>query len=92
MQIAQYLESTYGRDAFAALMDEGGTYGYVDCPTSVTISDSSDSDGFGALHGGDIIFAEPSTGEKGYLDVRIEVNTPGGHSSVPPRHTVSPPL
>lgn len=28
-------------------------------------------------------------GEKGYLDVHIEVKSPGGHSSVPPAHTVS---
>jgi Gly-Xaa carboxypeptidase len=35
-------------------------------------------------------FASPAVGEKGYLDVRIEVTTPGGHSSVPPanHHTV----
>ena len=33
-------------------------------------------------------FAMPATAEKGYLDVRIEVSTPGGHSSVPPAHTV----
>jgi hypothetical protein len=26
---------------------------------------------------------------QGYLDVRVEVSTPGGHSSVPPPHTVS---
>ncbi|KAJ9105002.1 hypothetical protein QFC20_004443 [Naganishia adeliensis] len=32
-------------------------------------------------------FAEPSTGEKGYLDVELSVATPGGHSSVPPPHT-----
>ncbi|KAJ9120378.1 hypothetical protein QFC24_005335 [Naganishia onofrii] len=31
--------------------------------------------------------AEPSTGEKGYLDVELSVATPGGHSSVPPPHT-----
>ena len=29
----------------------------------------------------------PSLSEKGYLDVRIEVTTKGGHSSKPPRHT-----
>ena len=28
------------------------------------------------------------TAEKGYFDVRIEVESPGGHSSVPPKHTV----
>ncbi|KAI0343219.1 carboxypeptidase S [Trametopsis cervina] len=43
--------------------------------------------GFGARHGGDLIIASPDTGEKGYVDIHIEVNTPGGHSSVPPRHT-----
>ncbi|KAF8494750.1 carboxypeptidase S [Hysterangium stoloniferum] len=33
------------------------------------------------------IVATPGVGEKGYIDVAIEVNTPGGHSSVPPPHT-----
>lgn len=32
-------------------------------------------------------FAIPSTGEKGYLDGRIGLTTPGGHSSIPPDHT-----
>ncbi|KAG1821064.1 uncharacterized protein BJ212DRAFT_977270 [Suillus subaureus] len=36
---------------------------------------------------GGIIFATPSTSEKGYRDVKITVSTPGGHSSVPPSHT-----
>ncbi|CAE7137047.1 unnamed protein product [Rhizoctonia solani] len=31
--------------------------------------------------------ALPAVSEKGYLDVGIEVATPGGHSSVPPVHT-----
>ncbi|KAF8707397.1 carboxypeptidase s, partial [Rhizoctonia solani] len=34
-----------------------------------------------------ISVALPAIGEKGYLDVSIEVATPGGHSSVPPAHT-----
>lgn len=29
----------------------------------------------------------PSVAEKGYLDVHVEVTSPGGHSSVPPPHT-----
>ena len=33
--------------------------------------------------------AVPGIVEKGYLDVRIEVTSQGGHSSVPPSHTVS---
>lgn len=37
------------------------------------------------MYGG--AFAIPATGEKGYLDIVINVGTPGGHSSVPPRHT-----
>ncbi|KAG8678981.1 hypothetical protein FRC08_017330, partial [Ceratobasidium sp. 394] len=36
---------------------------------------------------GDVAIAQPSVAEKGYLDVRVEVATPGGHSSVPPEHT-----
>ncbi|TRM68974.1 carboxypeptidase S [Schizophyllum amplum] len=32
-------------------------------------------------------FATPSVAEKGYLDLRVEVKMPGGHSSVPPAHT-----
>ncbi|KAG8947282.1 hypothetical protein FRC04_010858 [Tulasnella sp. 424] len=31
--------------------------------------------------------AAPAIAEKGYMDVRIKVNTPGGHSMAPPTHT-----
>ncbi|KAA1468872.1 carboxypeptidase S [Dentipellis sp. KUC8613] len=43
--------------------------------------------GYLSQDGGKRILAVPAVSEKGYLDVRVEVNTPGGHSSVPPRHT-----
>ncbi|KAF7318359.1 Carboxypeptidase S [Mycena chlorophos] len=33
------------------------------------------------------IFASPGVGEKGSVNVNLEVQTPGGHSSVPPDHT-----
>ncbi|KAJ7034591.1 hypothetical protein C8F04DRAFT_956270 [Mycena alexandri] len=33
------------------------------------------------------IFAMPGVAEKGHANVNIEVQTPGGHSSVPPEHT-----
>ncbi|QRV91202.1 Gly-Xaa carboxypeptidase [Ceratobasidium sp. AG-Ba] len=36
---------------------------------------------------GDVGVAQVAIAEKGYLDVRVEVATPGGHSSVPPAHT-----
>ncbi|KAI0091719.1 carboxypeptidase S [Irpex rosettiformis] len=44
-------------------------------------------EGSGFSEDSGIIFAGPAIDEKGYLDVRVEVRTPGGHSSVPPRHT-----
>ncbi|GBE86580.1 Carboxypeptidase S [Sparassis crispa] len=63
--IGQYLLSTYGENAFAMLVDEGGK--------------------FGEEHGG--VFARPSIAEKGYIDIRLTVTSPGGHSSIPPAHT-----
>ncbi|KAH8093807.1 carboxypeptidase S [Cristinia sonorae] len=33
------------------------------------------------------VIATIGTAEKGYFDVRVEVESPGGHSSVPPEHT-----
>ena len=33
------------------------------------------------------LVAIAGTGEKGYMDVSVELTTPGGHSSVPPDHT-----
>ncbi|EGW33683.1 uncharacterized protein SPAPADRAFT_59054 [Spathaspora passalidarum NRRL Y-27907] len=33
------------------------------------------------------IVAVPGTGEKGYIDIEVELSTPGGHSSIPPDHT-----
>ncbi|KAI5965681.1 CPS1 [Candida pseudojiufengensis] len=35
----------------------------------------------------DTIIASPGIGEKGYIDIQIELKTPGGHSSIPPDHT-----
>ncbi|KAF7330176.1 hypothetical protein MVEN_02454500 [Mycena venus] len=36
------------------------------------------------------VVAYPCVAEKGYLDVVVEVTSPGGHSSVPADHTASP--
>ena len=42
--------------------------------------------GFAEEYGG--VIATPAIAEKGYIDVRVEVTSPGGHSSIPPKHTV----
>jgi Gly-Xaa carboxypeptidase len=36
------------------------------------------------------VLATPGIAEKGYLDTHVKVTAPGGHSSVPPAHTVNP--
>lgn len=35
----------------------------------------------------DVVYALPSVGEKGSLDLVLELAVPGGHSSIPPAHT-----
>lgn len=37
----------------------------------------------------DGMLASPGVAEKGYFDLRMSVSADGGHSSVPPKHTVS---
>ncbi|KAL4066388.1 hypothetical protein V8B97DRAFT_1979578 [Scleroderma yunnanense] len=37
--------------------------------------------------GNGLYWASPALSEKGYMDVRVEVLSPGGHSSLPPAHT-----
>lgn len=76
--------STYGEDAFAMLVDEGGQYQINFALPLFT------DEGLGGYQVKDeIILSNPGVAEKGNLNVRIELTTPGGHSSVPPRHTVS---
>ncbi|KAI6120771.1 hypothetical protein EDD16DRAFT_1558890 [Pisolithus croceorrhizus] len=43
--------------------------------------------GLSVNFGNNIYFAMPAVSEKGYLDVQVEVTSPGGHSSIPPAHT-----
>lgn len=35
----------------------------------------------------DVTLAVPATAEKGYIDLKVRIETPGGHSSIPPEHT-----
>ena len=46
--------------------------------------------GFGQEY--DTVFATPGIAEKGYINVNVEVETVGGHSSIPPDHTVPLPF
>ncbi|KAF8920567.1 hypothetical protein CPB85DRAFT_1548472 [Mucidula mucida] len=46
-----------------------------------------EGEGYGKNAEDSIILAVPGIAEKGYLDVRVEVSSAGGHSSVPPDHT-----
>jgi len=64
-ELANFMLSKYGENAFSMLIDEGG--------------------GFGEQYGG--IFAVPAVGEKGRVNVMVNVSSPGGHSSIPPAHT-----
>lgn len=34
--------------------------------------------------------SSPGVAEKGKFDMRFEISAPGGHSSIPPQHTVRP--
>ncbi|CAI7672986.1 unnamed protein product [Penicillium bialowiezense] len=36
---------------------------------------------------GEVLYALPAVGEKGSLDLIIDIAVPGGHSSIPPAHT-----
>lgn len=83
--LGAHMDNVYGKDSMAMIVDEGST-----CTASVlrpiTLKYAG-IDGFSDVFGG--IIAAPAVGEKGRVDVRVEVNAPGGHSSVPPAHTVS---
>ncbi|KAI8811458.1 hypothetical protein BJ742DRAFT_797794 [Cladochytrium replicatum] len=44
-------------------------------------------EGFVVIPMADNLIAPIGTQEKGYVDIRVKVDVPGGHSSVPPDHT-----
>lgn len=71
--ISAALEEKYGKDSFEFILDEGGM-------GLQSLGDESDSIG-------EILYALPAVGERGSLDLVIDIAVPGGHSSVPPAHT-----
>lgn len=46
-----------------------------------------DEGGMGIQTVGDVLYAYPGVGEKGYYDVQLALQVKGGHSSRPPPHT-----
>lgn len=81
--LGKHMEKVYGKNAFAFIVDEGGVY----CDfASATSAYAHVAAGFGEQFG--TVFASLGIAEKGYVDVRIDVASPGGHSSIPPPHTV----
>lgn len=46
-----------------------------------------DEGGMGVKTVGDVLYAYPGVGEKGYYDVQLTLDVQGGHSSRPPPHT-----
>ncbi|EPQ56640.1 carboxypeptidase S [Gloeophyllum trabeum ATCC 11539] len=73
--------------------ERGGIYGATairDHLLSVYGPDSFSllvDEGGGYAEENGLIWSQPAVAEKGQLNVRMEVNTPGGHSSRPPAHT-----
>ncbi|KAJ3824466.1 hypothetical protein F5880DRAFT_1480165 [Lentinula raphanica] len=79
--------------AFGCDEEASGHFGAQQLAKAMLQIYGKDSFAFIVDEGGDIsehygtIFATPGVTEKGYLDLRIEVSSPGGHSSIPPEHT-----
>lgn len=71
--IAPALEKKYGKDSFEFILDEGGM-------GLQSLGDESDP-------AGEVVYALPGVGEKGSMDLGLELAVPGGHSSIPPAHT-----
>ncbi|KAG0154038.1 hypothetical protein PDIDSM_1417 [Penicillium digitatum] len=71
--ISAALVEKYGKNSFEFILDEGGM-------GLQSFGDASDPNG-------EILYALPAVGEKGSLDLIIDLAVPGGHSSIPPAHT-----
>ncbi|KAN0060080.1 hypothetical protein ACQY0O_008053 [Thecaphora frezii] len=70
-KLATVLVERYGRHGVSMIVDEGGFVMRAD----------------DAELGVGVAVATPAVAEKGYLDARITVTAPGGHSSMPRPHT-----
>lgn len=71
--LAEFLHERYGDDGVEMIVDEGD---------GVVGAHAAEEDG-----GVGVSYAGVAVAEVGYADVRVVVNTPGGHSSRPPART-----
>ncbi|EJD55092.1 carboxypeptidase S [Auricularia subglabra TFB-10046 SS5] len=74
-------EETGGKEGAQAI----GDYLYANYGDEAFSLIVDEGGGYGEQNG--IVVAAPAVAEKGYLDVHVQVDTLGGHSSVPPAHT-----
>ncbi|KAL4951684.1 hypothetical protein BDW69DRAFT_186140 [Aspergillus filifer] len=72
-RIAPVLDERYGKNGVEFVFDEGGE-------GLTTLRSSSGEDE-------NVIYALPDVGEKGAVTIVLTLSVPGGHSSVPPKHT-----
>ncbi|KAJ5114782.1 Peptidase M20 [Penicillium alfredii] len=79
--IAPALLERYGEDAFEFILDEGGL-GLQSLGGSNNNENDNDND-----DENEVLYALPAVGEKGSLDLVLDLAVPGGHSSIPPAHT-----
>lgn len=78
VRIAPVLEERYGKDGVEFIFDEGG-------PGLMTLHSLSSSQG--EAEEDDVVYALPDVSEKGSITLVFNLAVPGGHSSVPPKHT-----
>ena len=83
-ELGPYLESVYGQNGFAMVVDEGCESRLIckGCRVVYELYPAGFMQQFGSA------VASPGIAEKGFINVLVEVTAPGGHSSIPPAHTV----
>lgn len=86
--LSHHLLEKYGRNGVAMVLDEGRKKEKVFVRSSSVFNSLNFTVGFATQFGSTI--AVPGVAEKGFLNVKVEVTAPGGHSSRPPPHTVRP--
>ncbi|CEL07863.1 hypothetical protein ASPCAL11017 [Aspergillus calidoustus] len=75
---APILEDRYGKDGFEFILDEGGMgLSTLGSYSSHSVFKEEDN----------VIYALPDISEKGAIDLLLTLSVPGGHSSIPPKHT-----